>query len=367
MKKIGHGVCLPLLDTTGKFMRMQRYKASPFRLGRGFLAGWILLCLAGCSTSGHEVSSLVRQAGSKVFFQGVALREGDIFLTRGGDPISAVLAWHVATPGPYSHSGVFFRDENGVPLLMNIQRNGMVVAPLSEALLSYARVAIFRSKEEGPSARNLGRILRSWHEKNRENHVESDLSLRKMAKQNNSFSCVTLVNEIYKESHLVPPFVMESHAPIDRWIQWANGKSGMELEKMPTANSLLSNSMFQEVFTWENPHASQRRVNVYDVVADQAYQYMLSGDKFRSPRWAQRAWIRSLRVFGVIDKKSSFLMGMKAVFTEYAFKVHRAYCFRAQKGSIGEDALEEEVRYLCNVYKEDYFVSFDRAVESAVP
>ena len=230
---------------------------------------------------------------------------------------------------------------------MNIQRNGMVVAPLSEALLSYARVAIFRSKEEGPSARNLGRILRSWHEKNRENHVESDLSLRKMAKQNNSFSCVTLVNEIYKESHLVPPFVMESHAPIDRWIQWANGKSGMELEKMPTANSLLSNSMFQEVFTWENPHASQRRVNVYDVVADQAYQYMLSGDKFRSPRWA--------------------LMGMKAVFTEYAFKVHRAYCFRAQKGSIGEDALEEEVRYLCNVYKEDYFVSFDRAVESAVP
>jgi len=333
---------------------------SPFLCGKGFSLVVSLFLLAGCAVLDRSGSSPVKEEAGAIFFHGTELYEGDVILTRGTAPVSALLARGIAAvPGPYSHSGIFFRDEQGVPQLMNIQQNGMVIAPLARTLPYYARVAVFRHQSVSAASRRLGEAARRWQAENRASRVQQALSLRKIAEQQNSFSCVTLINKIYEESDLDPPFVIDEPKVINRWIEWINSRSGWSLEKMPTANSLLTHPHFQQVVAWEHPDAPQNLIQVYDIVADQSCRYLHAGERPRRPRMAERIRVGTLQTCGVVDEKTAFLMEVKAMFTKYAMKVYKGWLFLEQRHPREDETLEQRVRKLCDVYKERYFEPFD--------
>ena len=265
------------------------------RAGLAFLL--IAAALTGCATTskGPPVN-LDAATGAVRFADSPALQEGDLVLTRADNALAALFAGHGATPGPYGHTAMLVLDDQGRPGAMHIIASGLEVVPLGEFASRYARLAVVRLRQPPTPPDAIARSARAWQARNREKPLGFDKSFRAETTANDQFFCLGLLNRIYTDTGAPAPFVLPPDLVHDGWLKWAHRDLGFNIDRTPTASSVLSNPAFTVVYRWENPAANRNNLIVFDELGNYLHERVNAGEELAPPGCGARTMIGVARL-----------------------------------------------------------------------
>ena len=288
--------------------------------------------------------------------RGVDLREGDLFLTRYPDVISAISALHIAG-GAYSHAMMLTRDTGGAPVLVMMQGGGFEAHPLHEYLPRYARVAIARLRDgNADSAARLGAAARRWLERAERERVQFQLDTHNDGLKQGAFNCLGLLNRMHREEQLPEPFVRTAPRPRDAWTEAAARFARVDLERMPTTQHALENPAFVTVAEGWNPAVDRRTVAGQEEIADAFHGYIVGGRIPRRPRLGTRLWLGAARRCGAISGFTRQLAEARAVFLDFAGSIEASLADYVRRyPDVDEETVRRVVRRRCEELRDRYF------------
>ncbi|HQC54080.1 MAG TPA: hypothetical protein PLE92_13155, partial [Lentisphaeria bacterium] len=191
--------------------------------------------------------SLVGQAE----FSGVLLQDGDIYLTQSTSNLSVIYARYGNPPGNYSHAGVFFYDQQGLPKILHV-----ITSPALEDFESYQKglmqIVVLRKKLDEAQHRRLGETLRAWSRDSAILNATFDYKMQDVPGRRNQFYCISFLNEIWRSSDLQQPFVSGGKLPNTAVKSYLKQELGIDLDNLVGANSIFQNPEFSLLTEWRD-------------------------------------------------------------------------------------------------------------------
>ncbi len=242
------------------------------RLRPPLAAAFALATAAGCRTLPLQG---LRNASAP---SASAWLDGDILLTRSPAPEAALFAQNPRFPGPYSHAAVFYHDAAGNPRVLHIHGD-LATTSLPEFLAGAAKLAVWRHVAVSRRHNPLTPAIRAYTGPRRKS-VPSLFSWKRHA-SGPLYTCVTLVNLIYREAGLDQPFAGTSNRPDQVFLRFYRAGDPSALHALPCANSVLGNPRFQRIASWTNPSIAPERLLLADIAAERLMAAFRRGLRFR--------------------------------------------------------------------------------------
>jgi len=285
------------------------------------------------------------------------LLDGDVVLMRGMSPESALFAWHPRYHGPYSHAAVFLRDEEGRSRLLHINGAKLRLIPAERVLRSPGLVCILRRR--GVSAEN-NPVAPAVHRYARERGKVPSAFAEKGAAWNRKaegYTCLAIINVIYRESGLSPPFAPGEPHPMAFFRDWLGRVSDAPYEREPSVNSILENADFRVIRA--APDTVPVRIELYDALADEIFGVFAAGYDLRPPPPVSRFNLRLLRLFGVISASKAPFAAARVQYRRILLRMERIIAAGGGFDRLPLDP-EERRRYFSRVFdaiSSDYFTT----------
>jgi len=297
--------------------------------------------------------SLVGQAE----FSGVLLQDGDIYLTQSTSNLSVIYARYGNPPGNYSHAGVFFYDQQGLPKILHV-----ITSPALEDFESYQKglmqIVVLRKKLDEAQHRRLGETLRAWSRDSAILNATFDYKMQDVPGRRNQFYCISFLNEIWRSSDLQQPFVSGGKLPNTAVKSYLKQELGIDLDNLVGANSIFQNPEFSLLTEWRDSSQTAHDQFLLEQVFAVIVSYVEEGYSGRDLGPLQGWFMRTaLRRKGYEANAAQVLrmMNQASAFHQKVYGRYRLFERRGQAPEPGSEDAAELIRRICDYYRDDYF------------
>ena len=302
-------------------------RAVSVRAGRHCVVAVGALWLCGCAAvrgpsdiTGSEKPGLRTPA----WLGGVALREGDLIIVRSVDFESALSARHIAEGG-YSHSMILARDAHGRARLLQAHRGGIQALAFPAALDDFARAAVLRLRNaDSDTAARLGAAARGWMARPDRRRFVFHLDVTEDDAPRRMLNCVSLLNIVYRDAGLPPPFVRREPRRADAWTAEAIRVAGFDFMARPAPADALDHPAFETIATGWNPRFDRTQLAGMDELADVLRDLVTAGFRPRAPPFFTRLLVRATKRLRGFPDATRELAEARATILDFANRVEEA-------------------------------------------
>lgn len=246
----------------------------------------------GCLSRGPQPFAV---ANGEATLDGVPLRDGDVVVSRAGNPGSVFLARHGPTPGPFSHAGVFLHAPGDPPRVYHLRDGGGRIAKAEDFFRKTERVGVYRLHPAENSDR-LGLRIRVWLGENDIRKLPFTLFPDPDNFHAPPYNCNTFVNVLYIEAGFPPPFVQPQSPRLTSWSEEISRFFGSDWTRITASGVVAHNPLFEEVVVWHNPAIDPRLTAGLEGFSDAIRAEIEGGRRLRSrarraPARIMSAWI----------------------------------------------------------------------------
>ena len=316
----------------------------------------------GCATSWQDPDA---GKGAQFFPQGeIELREGDILLVFNQTLLSLAFTHYGIPPGPYSHSGLYCRDEQGRGRVMFMDSRGLSSRSVEEFFRPASRMALVRLSdctEERTSA--LGRTARDVWRHNNTRALRFDHKFIKNGADDGEFFCNELLSHIYRAGGLPDPFVQLPGVGETPWTRWMRDYACIDLVQSVSPNAVLEAEQFTTLAEVTRVEKADLQQVIESAVLLRVRQYVTEqGYEPLRPSLGSRMMIALEKAFILRSYMRELPTPRLREFWYIMAECSAAVCGRtrrilARRGikDWSEDEVRELVNQVCDAFRHKYF------------
>ncbi len=347
-------------------MRITNRTAASWLFGAAALTAW----LAGCATA--PPPSPAQGAVDHFPFKHIPLREGDIVLCFGSTLPSLLIARYGIPAGPYSHSGMYYHNEEGVGRILSMGPEGLESVHPLEFVNRYELAALVRMRGDADT-QVLGETARELWEHNKADPVRFDHALIRKTDDSARLYCNELVSHVYGRSELPDPFAGPADVKETYWTERVLARTGIDLLSSVSPNAVLSSSEFEALAQIQKKERPERGEIITSAILDRIRFYAVEQHyEPRKPSLGSRLII-ALEKAVLLRDYINELPNPEQRDVCYAMAEYVAQCSLRTLTLIaqneGEDWPPEDVRELtervCDAYRDRYFCPREELSEDA--
>ena len=290
--------------------------------------------------------------------------DGDVVVTFSGTPT----AWFLATGGllantnqipAYSHAEILLRKPGGEWDLVGIVSGKIQQRAIKKALPSFQRLAIFRIKTPPHAGEKPAKLARKWLKDPEIKHASFDYRMEDIPGVHNRFYCLGLINELYRESNLPPPFLPPQTPLISPAFNHLAEIFDTRPENTPLAGSIFQNPAYKLVLVWENPMIPPEKKWLNRSIAQISEGFYSDGWRIK-PRetWSSSVMLEVADLWmdlpGGVEDGLALKMGISA----YLESVRGAWYRMKRRGQLNGLSPAQRLDLLsviCEKYRDEYF------------
>ena len=327
-----------------------------------------LLKATVCVAFFYGICAWANQPGaeSRPVFPGtsIVLEDGDVILNDGLGIVSSFNRRFGYPAGPYSHATVFIERPNVGWRVVGYDDEGIKVSKPQLVLERNYRLALLRPVVKPPS----GALVLAYQELKRR-PLKFDYDMAWPTVDSNQTYCVGFISQLFRlaEPSASDWFPQPQKRPNDFWSDWAMQKLGLDISRIASPNSLLTNPHFRLLAEYVVEDDKMLLVEkwVRDTVLEKVEEFLRDDRLDIAPPKPGSRLTLSVAATGMIDGIAFARMPVvrqEKFISVYEFmvrveeRVNRTIRLN-EEHAWDEDAVKSLTNSVANAFRDEFFVS----------